>query len=183
MIRSVRWLALLGCTFLFLTLPMRAQSQAQYPIVKGFGGIYEIPNSTQPDPDQPYRIVIDLKTPQRNKRQINRGLENVARTMNLHVLGGVRPENLEVVVAVHGGATQSVLIDEAYHAKNGVDNPNRALVKALHEAGATLYVCGQSLVGRGYEQSEIQPEVNIGLSMLTVVTTYMNEGYHLLVFD
>lgn len=157
--------------------------QAKYPIVKEFGGIYEIPNSINPDSELNYKIVIDLKTLQQDKGSINSGLNNVARMMNLHGLGGVKPGNLSVAVVVHGGATEAILNNAAYQRKNGVNNPNIKLMKALKEAGAELYVCGQSLLARGYEQDEVHTEVKVGLSMLTVVTTHMHDGYQLLVFD
>lgn len=157
--------------------------QAQFPIVDGYGGIYEIPGSVQPDPQIEYKIVIDLKTLQSGKVQLNAGLTNVARMMNLHGLGGVSSENLHVVVVAHGGATEAILSNARYKSKNGVDNPNPELISALKEAGADIYVCGQSLLSRGYEQEEVNPDVTIGLSMLTVVTEHMHKGYQLLVFD
>jgi intracellular sulfur oxidation DsrE/DsrF family protein len=157
--------------------------QAKYPMVKEFGGIYEIPNSINPDSELDYKIVIDLKTFQQDKESINSGLNNVARMMNLHGLGGVKPENLNVAVVVHGGATESILNHAAYQQKNGVNNPNINLIKALKEGGAELYVCGQSLLARGYAQNEVNADVKIGLSMLTVVTTHMHEGYKQLVFN
>lgn len=156
---------------------------AQYPVVKGFGGIYEVSRSIKPDAGITYKIVIDVKTSQSEKDRINRGLNNVARMMNLHGLGGVRSENLNVVAVVHGGATEAILNNNAYRQKNGVDNPNLELIDALNKAGAKVYVCGQSLLSREYEHDEVNPEVTIGLSMLTVVTEHMHKGYKLLVFD
>lgn len=157
--------------------------EAQHPIVKDFGGIYEIENSINPDPDLEYKIVVDLKTLQSNKKVINPGLNNVARMMNLHGLGGVKAENLKVVVVVHGSATETILNDERYYRKNNTDNPNLELIDALTEAGAGFYVCGQSLLARNYKQEEVNTKVKTGLSMLTVVTTHLHNGYHLLVFD
>ena len=156
---------------------------ARFPIVEEFGGIYEIPNSINPDSELNYKIVIDLKTLQQDKESINSGLNNVARLMNLHGLGGVKPENLNVAVVVHGGATEAILKHPAYQRKNGMDNPNVNLINALKKAGAELYVCGQSLLARGYSQDEVLTDVKIGLSMLTVVTTHMHNGYQQFVFD
>ncbi|MTI89691.1 MAG: hypothetical protein FH748_17200 [Balneolaceae bacterium] len=78
------------CAIVCASLPLQAQD-AQYPLIKGFGGIYEIQNSISPEPNMEYNIVVDLKTLQRDKESINHGLNNVARMMNLHVLGGVKP--------------------------------------------------------------------------------------------
>lgn len=172
----------LTCLFFASTVSAFAQD-AQFPVVNNYGGIYEINGSEHPDSDVQYKIVIDLKSLQTGKEQLNQGLNNVARMMNLHGLGGVPQESLSVVVVVHGGATESILTHGRYQNKNGVENPNIPLIGALKDAGAEMYVCGQSLLARGYEQDEVNPEVAIGLSMLTVVTERMHKGYQLLVFD
>lgn len=168
--------------FLMLSSSLKAQKGAN-PIVKNFGTIYEIENAVLPYQDREYKIVIDLKNLQTNKNSINAGLNNVARMMNLHGLGGVKPENLHVAVAIHGGATEIILNNEAYKKKNNTNNPNLELIKELKEAGVELYVCGQSLIGRNYDQDEVNKDVKIGLSMLTVVTSYMLDGYHQMVFN
>jgi intracellular sulfur oxidation DsrE/DsrF family protein len=159
-----------------------AQSGAN-PVIKNFGTIYEIEGAVNPDSKIEYKIVIDLKTLQRDKESINPGLNNVARMMNLHVLGGVKAENLKVAVAIHGGATDVILNNESYKQKYELDNPNLKLIDELKEAGVELYVCGQSLLARKYSQDQVNSQIKIGLSMLTVVTTYMHKGYHQMVFN
>ena len=171
---------------IFIALIFTASAFAQKganPIIKNFGTIYEIEGAVKPDSKIEYKIVVDLKTLQRDKESINPGLNNVARMINLHGLGGVKPENLKVVVAMHGGATDVVLNNEAYRAKYELDNPNLELINELKDAGVELYVCGQSLLARNYEQEHVNKQIRIGLSMLTVVTTYMHKGYHQMVFD
>ncbi len=157
--------------------------EARYPIIKGFGGIYEIEGAVHPKPDVAYDIVIDLKTLQRDKESINPGLNNVARMMNLHGLGGVKPENLSVAVVIHGGATDVVLDNDTYKQRYELDNPNLELISTLKNAGVNIYVCGQSLLARRYERESVNPEITVGLSMLTVFTTYMHQGYVPLVFN
>lgn len=153
------------------------------PIIKNYGTIYEIEGAINPDSEIEYKIVVDLKTLQRDKESINPGLNNVARMLNLHGLGGVKTENLNVAVAIHGGATDVILNNEAYQKKYELDNPNLKLIDELKEAGVELFVCGQSLLARNYEHEEVNSQIKIGLSMLTVVTTYMHKGYHQMVFN
>ncbi|HAW79726.1 MAG TPA: hypothetical protein DCX27_08435, partial [Balneola sp.] len=107
---------------LICTVNAFAQKGAN-PIIKNFGTIYEIENAVNPDPNIEYKIVVDLKTLQRDKESINPGLNNVARMLNLHGLGGVKAENLNVAVAIHGGATDVILNNEAYQKKYELDNP------------------------------------------------------------
>ncbi|RNC84687.1 MAG: hypothetical protein ED557_06825 [Balneola sp.] len=167
---------------LIFTSTLFAQ-EARFPIIKGFGGIYEIEGAVHPKLDVSYDIVVDLKTLQRDKESINPGLNNVARMMNLHGLGGVTPENLSVAVVIHGGATDVVLDNETYQQRYELNNPNIDLISTLKEAGVSIYVCGQSLLARKYAQQSVNPDITTGLSMLTVFTTYMHEGYLPLVFN
>lgn len=157
--------------------------EAKHPIIKNFGGIYEIPDSIDPDEDRIYKIVVDLKTLQRDKSSVNPGLNNVARMINLHGLGGVDSDSLKVSVVIHGGATDVTLTDEAYRKRYEMDNPNIELLDELTEAGFEVYVCGQSLLARQYAYTEIDGNIRIGLSMLTVYTTHVLDGYVPLVFD
>ncbi|MFT4736968.1 MAG: intracellular sulfur oxidation DsrE/DsrF family protein [Cyclobacteriaceae bacterium] len=152
-------------------------------IIKDFGIILAIEEAKQPNPNLEYKIVIDLKTTISDPEQINAGLNNVARMLNLHAAGGIAPENIKVAVAVHGGATPLVLSHEGYEAKYGIKNPNLELIKQLREAKVEIFVCGQSLIGRNYAFESVNTEIEIALSMLTVVTEKTIVGYQLLVFQ
>lgn len=172
-------------TLLILCISVNLFSQeAKFPIVKGFGGIYEIEGVTLPldGMDGEFKIVIDLKSGPSDVNELNTGLNNVARIMNLHGLAGVSKERLKVVVVGHALATQCLLTNEGYQRKNGVNNPNLALISALREAGAEIRICGQSLIGRGFSQDEVNPDVSIRLSMITEVTRLVRDGYQLLIF-
>ncbi len=169
--------------FLILLSGSQLYGQDASPYVPDYGAIHDLENVIKPDPAKDYKIVIDLKTDQSNPKQINYGLNNVARMLNLHGVGGVPLQNLYVSVAIHGGATNVVLSDAAYKGRYGVINPNRELIKQLKEAGVNLYVCGQSLKARGYDFGETDTNIEIGLSMLTIVTERLMDGYGLLVFD
>ncbi len=148
------------------------------PIIKNFGGIYEIPEATViPNSELRYKIVIDAKTGADDKSNLTFALYNTTRMINLHAVGGVQPENLEIVLAIHGGATYSVLSNEAYQKKFGVENPNIALIRELKAAGVKLTVCGQSLMGRKISVDQVLPEIDIATSMLTTVSTYQLKGF------
>jgi intracellular sulfur oxidation DsrE/DsrF family protein len=153
------------------------------PIIKDYGTIYQIDEASPTDTELIYKIVIDLKASNDSYEEVNPGLNNVARMLNLHGAAGIPQNQLEVAVAVHYTATPIVLTNEGYRKKYGVDNPNLKLIEELKAAGVELYVCGQSLVARKYDFADVNSQVSIGLSMLTVVTEKMMRGYELLVFD
>ncbi|RZS96635.1 DsrE family protein [Cecembia calidifontis] len=157
--------------------------EAQFPIVKGFGGIYAISEATEmPDPNGEFKIIIDLVSGAENPKQVNRMVENIARMINLHGLGGVPRENLKVKVAVHGGAVYSILNDAFYEKLFGVKNPNLPVYEALKAAGVEFYVCGQSLIARDMKTSDVWGGTEIALSMLTTLTKYVPQGYMLMRF-
>ena len=173
----------------FLTILILAVCQTGYsqvpanPIIKDFGTINKFDGTVPTDTSIDYKIVIDLKSSNDNYGTVNKGLNNVARLLNLHGAAGVPKDKLHVAVAVHYTATPIILNNNGYQKKYGINNPNLELINQLKEAGVELYVCGQSLVARHYDFENVNPQVEIGLSMLTVVTEKMMNGYGLLVFD
>jgi intracellular sulfur oxidation DsrE/DsrF family protein len=152
-------------------------------VINGYGGIYDITDAdVRPDPNMKYKIAIDLSNAPKNRKDVNYFLERVARMMNLHVVGGVPPENLQVVVVAHAGATYSVLSDEKYQEEFGSENPNAELLSALHDAGVQLMVCGQSIRGRDIRKEQLHPDVRVATSMLTAITTLQMQGYAMMKF-
>ena len=171
--KTIILLALITC----LTVIASAQER-QYPLVADFGGIFEIPDADiKPDPDLKYNIVIDLAKASDEKQYADYYLSRVARLMNLHVIGGVPPENLNVKVVIHGGAVYNILDHRSFNQKFKNDNPNILLIDRLIEAGAEVMVCGQSLVGRSIGMNEIHPGVKVATSALTAVTMYQLQGF------
>ncbi|WPR73867.1 DsrE family protein [Algoriphagus sp. NG3] len=157
--------------------------EAQFPLVKGFGGIYQVTEATEkPDPDLDYYILVDMSTGATDNAEISRWVDNMARMMNLHGISGVSKRQMHVKVVVHGSAIFTILGNEEYQKRFSTDNPNIPVYKALEEAGVEILVCGQSLHARGVKTSELYPGVNVALSALTTVTTYVPKGYTLLRF-
>jgi len=173
---------LLLAFILFNTLFTSAQELVS-PLVSDYGLIYNIPGSVKPDPSISYQIVADVSTKSGKAKYINQGLYNLARLVNLHIAGGVDPSKLHVVAAIHGGATFATLDNNGYNEKYGMDNPNIELIQQLKDAGVQLFVCGQSLVIRNDGLENVNPQVDISLSAMTIVTEYQAKGYGLLKFN
>ncbi len=153
------------------------------PVIKNYGGIFEIPYAVEkPDPSLTYNIVIEVERASDKPDSLNWALNNVARLMNLHVMGGLPKEKLNVVLAIHGGAAYTVMNNVEHQKKYNCANPNLGLYKELKEAGVKIFVCGQSLIARKINRFEMVPEASIASSMLTVLTTYQLKGYAVLRF-
>jgi intracellular sulfur oxidation DsrE/DsrF family protein len=168
----------------FVLFSTTAFSQTRInPVIKSFGGIFDVPYADEkPDPTMDYNIIIEVEHAIDQADSVNWALNNVARLLNVHVMGGVKPENLHVVLAIHGGAAYTVMNNDAYRAKYKVNNPNLVLFDELQKAGVKIFVCGQSLINRKIDRMKMVPQVKIASSMLTTMTTYQLKGYAALKF-
>ncbi len=108
----------------------------------------------------------------------NRGLDSVARYINLHAAAGHPPEGLKVVAVLHGGATKAALNDDGYAKHLGQkENPNLKLIRDLRDAGVEVLVCGQSLARNEYPSSDVAEEVGLAVSAMTVLANRQQEGF------
>ncbi len=176
--------SLLPIFFCFFIMPLAVKAQeAISPAVPGFGAIYQIENpDMSPDTSLTYKIVIDVTIGSASPKEVNFALNNIARMFNLHVASGVPKENMDIIAVVHSKAAVNMLNDKAYKRINKVKNPNKDLISALSKAGVNIYVCGQSLIVRGFDSKELHPDVDISVSALTILTEYQLKGYALLKF-
>ncbi len=148
------------------------------PLIKNYGRILDLENiEVKPDPDREYKILIELVHKMDKPKRLNFSANNVARLINLHAVGGVKPENLKVAVVIHAQATNSVVNDETYQKKYKVESPYVDFYKELSDAGVELVVCGQSLNLFGQKPEDVLPGVKIATSALTAVSTYQLMGY------
>ena len=160
------------------------QSYAQqkvYPFIKGFGGVSEIPLATEkPDSKKAYKIIVEVNTENPQPAKVHELMEKIASIANLHVLGGVQPEKLNIVAVIHGPAAMYIMNDSVYQQKYGSTNPNIPLSRALKDAGIQLFVYGQSMMKRNIDPATISPDLGIALSAMTTLSTYQQRGYVLL---
>jgi intracellular sulfur oxidation DsrE/DsrF family protein len=171
------WILLCVCAF-----GAHAQTP-QNPVIKSAGTINDIPFATvKGEPTMDYNIVIDIMLGASKPEQINPGLDNVARLLNLHAVAGVPTNKMHVVLAVHNESANALMNNDAYKNKFNVDNPNLKLLEELHNAGVKITVCGQSLVKRTIDYKSLAPNVEVAVSMLTTLTTYQLKGYAVLKF-
>lgn len=178
--RIIPTIILLFC----LALVSQAQApQRVNPVIRSQGGIFEIPFSVEnPDPTLRYDVIIEVERESEKPDTINWALNNVARYLNLLSVGGVPASQVNVVLAIHGGAAYTAMNNEQYKAKYKKDNPNLKLYQELQAAGVKMFICGQSIVNRKIDRTRMVPEVKPALSMLTTVTTYQLKGYAYLKF-
>lgn len=173
---------LLTLLFCSCFLPL-IQAQKSGPIIEHFGQVYAVPNPDfQTDTAKIYKVIFDIHGSPEKADQINPQLNTLARFLNMHAQAGVPAKNLHVACVFHNKATWNAANNEQYREKYGVANPNIDLMKALEKAGAELYICGQSVYARGLDRERLAEPVKVGLSAMTVILSYTQEGYQLIKF-
>lgn len=164
---------------LLLLLPMFCFAQKyEYPSVDGYGAVVNYEGVSLPSKGA--KIVIDMTTANPTGQGHSQAMDRVARLINLYGLGGVTPEQLEIVVVVHSAAYKTILSNDAYRKRFRADNPDLHALNKLTEAGVQFMVCGQSINARQIALDEINPNVKLAISAITTLVEYQQNGFALL---
>lgn len=160
--------------------------QMMYPAIKGYkwAGVAPVQGVDEfTDPSLRYKLLFELTGfaakgfEATAKYDVNGGIGEVARKINLHVAAGVPKKNIDAVIIVHAGALFALLNNDKYKRKYGVDNPNIALIKELQNFGAKIIVCGQAMTFLRLEKEDLVPGIKQALTAQTVLSTYQLKGY------
>lgn len=152
------------------------QGGKSFPKINNHGGVFNLPSATQ-QPRSGSKIVVDL-TKSSAPEELNSGIEKVARFVNIYAGAGKAPATNEIAIIFHGDATLAVLNDDAYKSTYQTEgNPNLELLRDLHHAGVQMYVCGQSLHGKGKSEADVAVFVDTAVSALTANVNLQSDGY------
>jgi intracellular sulfur oxidation DsrE/DsrF family protein len=157
-------------------------ARAEYPLLKGSknSGVIPVKDPTEiPDPNMDYKILFEVvsNNPDSTIKEINSGLDEVARVINLHIASGIPAHKIKVVIVVHAAALNAIKTNEAYQKKYKTDNPNLKLISDMEKIGARFIACGQAMAFFEVKKEELLPEVKISLTAQTVLTSYQLQGY------
>ncbi len=147
-----------------------------FPQVARYGGIVSTPGAVEP-PRRGAKIVFDI-TAESKPEEVNRGLESIARYLNLNAAAGFKPADVKLALVLHGAATRAALADAAY-AKHtaALTNPNLELIRELKACGVEVFVCGQSLARNKFAPADVANEVSVAESAMTVNANKQQDGY------
>ena len=158
-------------------------SAIEYPLIKAgdFSGIIPVQNPTEiPDPNIEYRLLFELtaNNPDSLAKEINGGLSEIVRIINLHVASGIPLKKIIPVIVVHGMALQTIIKNEIYQKKFKIDNPNIPVVYDLiKKTGAKFIACGQAIAYFDFNREDFLPDIKISLTAQTVLSGYQLKGY------
>lgn len=154
------------------------------PIINDYGQVFTVNEADLLlEKDKTYKVIFDVYTDDKKVSNMNPLINTVARFMNMHGQNGVPEENMELVIVLHGAATKNALSDKAFNKAYKRDNPNSGLMAALNQKSVKIYVCGQSLLSKGYRAEDVSKDVDVSLSALTALVKYQAEGYQLINFN
>ena len=159
--------------------PARADS-AGPPLVPGYEAAKDLPGARElPDPKVDYKVVFADGQDAKNPGDVNPMLPTIATYVNTLGKYGVPAEHRHLVIMFHQRTPDIdiVMTNEAYKERYKRDNPNIALIHALKQAGVDIRVCGQGLIGRKIESSQVNPDVQIDLWAMTTLVNLQLKGY------
>lgn len=148
----------------------------EFPIIAGYGGVVSVADSVEKSMPGA-KLILDT-TAATPADSVNKGLERAALLLNLYGAAGLKSSDVSIVVVLHGEATKSVLNEEFYTLRFGVErNPNLPLVEALRREGVEIVVCGQALNYKGFPESSVEKGIPIVTSALSVIANRQTAGY------
>lgn len=151
------------------------------PIFKNYGPVFKIENTDTPlVQDTKYKVFFDVAEASKKTTSLNRRIESVARYINMHAMNGVKLEDMDIAVVLHGSATRDALNSKAYDKQYLSSNPTLDLIEQLHSRGVKFYQCGQSLYFKQHTKSDLAPQVQLALSAMTASTQLQSDGYTLI---
>jgi len=145
---------------------------AGYDAAKDFAGARELP-----DPNIDYKVVFSVAA-NAKADEIHPTLKTIALYLNTLAHNGVPANHRHIAAVFHQGGGDAILTNDVYKSRHdGVDNPNIAMLNELKQAGVELRVCGQGLLGKKLEPSQVLPGVQVDLWAMTTMVNLQLRGY------
>lgn len=162
-----------------LLLPATAAAQLSAftdgPVIIGFGKNVAVATHSIP-PNAKFKVAFDVAS-STDSGELNRKFDSLARFINMHVAAGVKPDNIELALVVHGKATFDLVDNVNYQKKYATDNPNKPLLNALMENNVRVILCGQSAAAYGISASQFISGVEVEQSAMTAHALLQQAGY------
>ena len=160
-------------------------SKMIYPLINAgkWSGVVPVINPTEiPDQSMNFKLLFELmiNNPDSISKDINHGLTEICRIINLHVASGIPVKNITPVIVVHGPALFPLYNNNNYKKKYKVDNPNISVLQELiSKTGVKIIACGQAMAFLDVKSEDMMPEVKVSVTAITVLSNYGLKGYKL----
>ena len=148
------------------------------PVIKNFGQAAHVNSDIELDSNHKFNIAFDLGK-QGAEDAPNRGMDSLARFINMHAKAGHKPANINLALVVHGKAAYDLLSTDKYEEQFLVKNPNTDLMTELLKNQVTIYLCGQTAAYYGINNEDLHPGVKMALSAMTAHALLQQQGFTL----
>ena len=160
----------------------KLKGRTTYPAINGGenSGVITVKDPTEiPDAKMDFKLLFELTSsnPDSVAKEINYGLTEVARKINLHVASGIPIKKIFPVIVVHGGGLYAFTNNNVYKEKYKVDNPNLKIISDLEALGARFIACGQAMAFLDIKKEELLPAMHISITAQTALSNYQLKGY------
>jgi len=146
------------------------------PAIAKYGKVVQLHTAAQ-QPRDGSKIVVDV-TKGGEPDKLNPAIEKVARFVNIYRGAGKKPATVDIAIVLHGEATLALLNADAYSKRfETKGNPNLDSLHELHEAGVKMFVCGQSLIGKGATSEEVVVFADVAVSAMTSLVNLQADGF------
>lgn len=164
---------------LISTLANAAQDSFQDgPVITGYGKHAAVTQDLKLAKSSTFKLAFDAYK-QSGEGQVNSNLNTAARFLNMHIANGIKRENIQMAVVIHGKAAFDVLGDDAYEQRFDKENANKDLLAQLLEHKVDIFVCGQSAAYHKIKRGDLHPGVKMSLSAMTAHALLQQQGYTL----
>lgn len=166
--RQIKCCFLLISLFTYQFVSAQADQFHAGKAIPEFGKIAEVEGMEALPANTQFKVSFDVAKPAK-AGGVNRSIDSVARFINMHHAVGVKGEDIQLAVVVHGGAVKDMT--------KAQNNKNAALIVELQKHGVNFYVCGQSATYYGVKSIDLLPGVNMSLSAMTAHALLQQEGF------
>jgi len=131
------------------------------------------------DPGAHPKVVYDIHSNQ-IAAGISKGLYYARGLIEAYGKQGVKPEQLDIHLVLHGDAARFLLADETY--RKAIDDPfavnyNAKITQDLLSLGVSVEICHSVMRARGWTPADVLPGVTIVHDGYTRLIKLQNDGY------
>lgn len=161
----------------------KLKALAYFPLINAgvWSGVLPVEGIDEiPSPRRKYKLLFEFTQPSKDTthKELNEGLVEIARVINLHIASGIPLDHLRPVVVAHGPSIVSLLNDDAFREKyKKGDNPNDKLIGELMKNGVKFIACGQAMKFQDVKKDQLHADVKVALTAQVVLSNYIGQGY------
>lgn len=131
------------------------------------------------EPRARYKAVYDIHSSE-IAAGVSKGLFYARGLIEAFGKQGVKPDQLDIHLVLHGEAAQFLLIDETYREVSGdpfAVNLNAKITQDLLNLGVSVEICHSVMKSKGWRPADVLPNVTIVHDGYTRLIKLQNDGY------